>query len=289
MRPCLLLVDGHHVAYRAFHALPASLSASDGTPTGAVLGFARVVGALRNAWRPSHLAVVLDGGLPEFRKELWPAYKAQRPTMPDALRVQMTLIEEFLAADGVPWLRIEGQESDDVMATLARSAAADGADVLIATGDKDLLQVVNDRVHVVRPDAPAARVDPAGVVRLVGVPPNRVPELLALTGDAADNIPGVEGIGPKTARRLIEQFPSLTAMWADLDSIEPRRLRQRLREARPSVERNLEMVRLREDLIGLPDWTSLERRPPAGAPLRAFAMRLGLRSLLPDTEQPELF
>ncbi len=287
--PLLLLVDGHHLAYRAFHALPPSLAAADGTPTGALLGFARALNALRAKWQPSHMAAVFDGGLPVSRTSLLPQYKAQRPPMPEPLRHQMTLIREYLALSGVPTVRQEGEESDDVLATLADRAAADGANVLIASGDKDLLQLVGERVRVVRPDMPDTTVDRDGVVRMLGVPPDRVPELLALMGDAVDNVPGVRGVGLKTAQRILSSVTSLDEVWRKLDELVPPGLRERLRAARPQVERNLDIVRLHRNVPGVPPWTELRPQPGHSEALRTFLLRLGLRSLYPRSEQMELF
>ncbi len=287
--PPFLLVDGHHLAYRSFHALPASLCAPDGTPTGALLGFARGVRSLRQQWRPDRMAVVFDGGLPAARLAALPEYKAHRPPMPDGLRRQLDLIREYLELCGVPWLQVQGEESDDVIATLAAAAERDGAEVGIASGDKDLLQLVGGRVFVIRADAPAVRVDAAAVERLLGVPPAQVTDLLALTGDASDNIPGVLGVGPVTARRLLAAAGGLPALWERLPAIAPARLRDRLAAARAMVERNATMVRLRRDVPGLPAWTTLECRQPDPTPLRAFLERLGLRSLMLAASQPELF
>ncbi len=287
--PVLLLLDGHHLAYRCFHALPASLTAPDGTPTGALLGFARVLNALRARWRPTHMAAVFDGGVPASRRALLPEYKAQRPPMPDPLRRQLDLIREYLALSGVPSIRQEGEESDDVLATLADRATAEGAHVLLATGDKDLVQLVSERIGVIRPDAPDAVLDRKSVERMFGVPPERVPELLALTGDAVDNVPGVRGVGPTTARRLLSQVTSLNELWDRLDQVAPPGLRERLRGARPLVERNLEIVRLRRDVSGLPLWTTLVPQPARTEALREFLMGLSLRSLCPPSEQRELF
>ncbi|MCX7818097.1 MAG: flap endonuclease [Kiritimatiellae bacterium] len=285
----LLLVDGHHFAYRSFHALPASLSAPDGTPTGALLGFVRSLQALRAQWRPTHLAVVFDGGVPASRVAVLPEYKAQRPPMPESLSRQLALIEEYLTLAGIPAVRREGEESDDVLATLAEKAAADGASVLIATGDKDLMQLVNERIRVIRPDAPDAAMGREEVAQLFGVPAERLPELLALTGDAVDNVPGVGGVGPKTAQRLLSAARSLDELWTKLDEVAPPALRERLRAARPIVERNLAIVRLRRDVPGLPVWAALTPGPARTEKLREFLMRYGLRSLVPQAEQRELF
>lgn len=284
----LLLVDGHHLVYRSFYALPTSLAAPDGTPTGALLGFARALNALRVTWRPTHLATVFDGGIPQFRCAVLPQYKAQRPPMPEPLRRQMPLLSEYLKLSGVPVLLLEGQESDDVLATLADRAARDGANVLISSGDKDLLQMVSAQIRIVRPESLETALGSDDVMRMLGVPPARVPELLALAGDAVDNVPGVRGVGPKTAQKLLSVIPSLNELWERLDQLSPPHLRENLREARSAVERNLEILRLRRDIPGLPHWSELTVGPMRAEQLRAFLYRLGLRSLYPRSEQMEL-
>ena len=212
-------MDGTAIAYRAFFAIR-QLSTRAGRPTNAVYGFIRMVRQLEAAWRPSHWAVVFDGGLPAARMQLLPAYKAQREKMPDELRQQFAPIEEYLRRSAVATVRLEAQEADDAMASLTARARADGAEVLLATSDKDLLQLVADGVAVVSPVAGGARMGPAEVEAKLGVAPGRVVEWLALTRDTADNIPGVPGVGPKTAARLLHDFGSLAGVWARLTSSE---------------------------------------------------------------------
>lgn len=284
----LLLVDGHNIAYRAFHAIP-PLTAPDGTPIHAVLGFARILASLREIWRPSHVCVAFDGGLPAARTEALATYKAQRAPMPETLRPQFAILGEYLSLAGVTHIRIEGEEADDILATLARRAAADGVDVVVVSGDKDLLQLASERIALVRPQTPRERVDPAGVRALLGIDPDRVPEWLALTGDSSDNIPGVPGVGAKTATALLGRFGSLDALWARAAEVTPVRIRDLLLAHRPAVERNLGMVRLRDDLPDLPDWTTLSPGTPQVGPLRSFLQRYGLRSLMSLVPEPELF
>jgi DNA polymerase-1 len=284
----LLLVDGHNVAYRAFHALP-PLTSPDGTPTNAVLGFARVLSSLRDTWAPTHACVAFDGGLPASRTQALAEYKAQRAPMPETLRPQFDLLRTYLSLSGVAHVRIENEEADDVLATLARSAASLGADVLVVSGDKDLLQIAGNRVALIRPQAPRERVGPPGVRALLGVDASQVPAWLALTGDTSDNIPGVPGIGPKTATALLSRFGSLDGIWSRIADVTPDRIRNLLVAHRAVVERNLAMMRLRDDLPGLPDLSAMAWRPVQEPHLRSFLSTLGLRSLLPTDIQPELF
>jgi DNA polymerase-1 len=278
--PNLLLIDAMALAYRAFHAIP-PLTARDGTPTNALLGFVKTVRYMRDRFRPTHVAAVSDGGLPAARLERLPGYKAQRAAMPDELARQLPLIDEFLDGEGIPRVRIEGQEADDVMATLAARAERLGGRVRIATNDKDLFQVVTDRVTLVAPVKDAPEIGPADVQAKTGVPPSAIPAWLALAGDAVDNIPGVPGVGAKTAARLIEQFGSLDALWANLDRIAGDKLRAALARAREDVQRNLELVTLERAAPGAPDVGSLRARDSDPARLRALFARLDMPTLAP--------
>jgi DNA polymerase-1 len=285
----LLLVDEMALAYRAFHAIP-PLTARDGTPTNALLGFVKTIRQLRDRFRPTHIAVVCDGGSPASRLERFPEYKAQRAPMPDELARQLPLIEEFLEGEGIPVIRIDGQEADDVMATLAARAESLGGRVRLATNDKDLFQVVTDRVTLVAPTKEAPEIAPADVLEKTGVPPRAIPAWLALTGDAVDNIPGVPGVGPKTAARLLEQFGTLESLWANLDRVPNERLRSALIRARQDVQRNFELVTLDRATPGVPPLELLRARNPDVSRLRALFDRLDMSSLAPPPapEQMEL-
>ncbi|MBS1246701.1 MAG: polymerase, partial [Proteobacteria bacterium] len=182
----LVLVDGSSYLYRAFHAMP-NLSNSRNEPTGAVYGVTNMLRRLLKDYDPEQVAVVFDA-----------PGKAHRPPMPDDLRSQIEQIHEIVRAMGLPLLMVEGVEADDVIGTLARQAAAEGRDALISTGDKDMAQLVDGHVELVD-TMKEARYDRAGVQERFGVPPERIVEYLALIGDTSDNIPGVPGVGPKTA------------------------------------------------------------------------------------------
>jgi DNA polymerase-1 len=274
----LLLVDGLSVIYRAFHAIH-GLGASDGRPTNAVFGFVRMWQQMVRLWAPTHAAVVFDGGLPESRLAALAEYKAQRPPMPEALRQQLPEIEEFLRCSGVVAVRIEGQEADDVIATLAEKAARDGVQVLIASSDKDLFQLVNDQVVVVTPSKDGQRIGPNEVLEKTGVAPEQISEWLALTGDTVDNIPGVPGVGGKTAAQWLQRYGSLAALKASLKDIPSDRLRTALSENWEVVERNLEMVRLKRDLPVAIGWPDLKLGSPRTDDLIRFYERMEFRSL----------
>lgn len=287
----LLLIDGTGVVYRAFYAIQ-HLTTKSGRPTNAVLGFIKMLRQLEQMWKPTHWAVVFDGGLPEERLAKLPTYKAQRPPMPDLLREQFAPIEDYLRRSGVPSIRMDRQEADDVMATLATTASEPrGAGVLMASSDKDLYQLVSDRVTLVSPAKAGDRMGPAEVLAKTGVPPARIVEWLALAGDSVDNIPGVPGVGAKTAAQLLSLFGSLAGIWENLDTVARPKLRDALKTHRDEVIRNLDLVRLRCDLDVPMDWDAARVRPPDPAQLRPFFREMEFTSLekaLGDEENREL-
>jgi 5'-3' exonuclease len=283
----LLLVDGLAVAYRAFHAIPA-LTAPDGHPTNALFGFAKMLRQLQDAWNPSHLAVVFDGGLPAARLELLPAYKAQREEMPADLARQLPALNEYLESLRVVAVRLPGEEADDAMATLAAQAREAGLPTLMATSDKDMLQCVDDAVGVVPPVKDARRLGPAEVREKTGVAPGQVAAWLALTGDTADNIPGVPGVGPKTAAKLLQEFGTLEELWRRLEEVKSERTRLLLAQHREAVTRNLSLVTLRCDVAGLPGLEELQVRAPDLARLLPLLQRFGLSSLGRAYQEGEL-
>ncbi len=284
MSDVLLLVDGLSVAYRAFHAIR-ELAARNGRPTNAVYGFVRMWNQLARIWQPTHAAVVFDGGLPDARLAALAEYKAQRPPMPEGLRLQLPDIEEFLRYAGVKALRVEGQEADDVIATLCDQAARDGARVLIATNDKDLFQLIRDEIRIVPPSKDAAAMGPREVLEKTGVPPEKIPEWLALTGDQSDNIPGVPGVGAKTAAQWIRQFGSLDELKRGAGHIGSERLRAALEQNWPTVERNLEMVRLNRNVALPVQWRDLAVQNPRLDDLISFYEKMEFRSLANELRQ----
>ncbi|MEA3291801.1 MAG: 5'-3' exonuclease H3TH domain-containing protein, partial [Pseudomonadota bacterium] len=213
----LILVDGSSFLFRAYHALP-ELSNSRGEPTGAVYGIINMLRKLLNDYRPSHIAVVFDAKGKNFRHELYPEYKANRPPMPDDLRTQLERVKEIVQAMGLPVLSIPGVEADDVIGTLSVRAVEAGYDALIVSGDKDLAQLVNGGVEMVD-TMQGVRYDSAGVKKKFGVPPRQIVDYLALVGDSSDNIPGVPKVGPKTAAKWLAQYDSLDKIIEHADEI----------------------------------------------------------------------
>ena len=239
----LLIVDGHAYAYRAFHAIR-ELRSPAGQPTNAIYGFVKMLEKMRAALQPSHLLVVWDGGLSEERLAALPDYKAHRPEMPADLRPQMAGMVDYLAAAGIASYRADGVEADDYIATLAR-LAAESWNVVIASSDKDFMQLVSARIGLLNPN------DKTGIIwgreqvlAKTGVEPEQVADWLALMGDAVDNIPGVPGVGPKTAAELLKQFGSVEKLMARLDEVKSEKLRQTLRDSATTVARNQKLVRL---------------------------------------------
>lgn len=213
----VVLVDGSSYLYRAFHALP-PLTNSKGAPTGAVKGVINMVRRLAKDYPQSRLAVVFDAKGKTFRDEIFEQYKAHRPPMPDELRPQVEPIHQIIRAMGIPLLIVEGVEADDVIGTLAREANEQRCDVVISTGDKDMAQLVGPHVTLVN-TMTNTTMDVAGVTEKFGLPPELIIDFLALMGDKVDNIPGVPGVGQKTALGLLQGLGSMDTLYANLDKI----------------------------------------------------------------------
>jgi DNA polymerase-1 len=242
----LLIVDGHAYAYRAFHAIR-SLHGPDGRPTNAIFGFVKMLEKMRGALAPAGLMVVWDGGLSAERMTALPEYKAQRPEMPENLRPQFDEMVSYLAAAGVASYCGDGIEADDYIACLARRAADAGWNVVIASSDKDFMQLVSARIGLLNPNDKTGAIWAHEQVRArAGVEPEQVADWLALMGDAVDNIPGVPGVGPKTAAELLKQFGSVTALFGRLAEVKSERLRTALQGSADAVRRNLKLVQLHE-------------------------------------------
>ncbi|GAA4878583.1 DNA polymerase I [Ferrimonas pelagia] len=215
----LILVDGSSYLYRAYHA-PPHLTNSKGEPTGAVYGVVNMLRSLLRQYDPTHMAVVFDAKGKTFRDEIYPEYKAQRPSMPDDLRSQIEPLHAIIQALGLPMIVKSGVEADDVIGTLAVQGEKAGFDVLISTGDKDMAQLVTDKVTLVNTMTDTT-LDPAGVKEKFGVGPELIIDLLAMMGDKVDNIPGLPGVGEKTALAMLQGIGSLEAIYQDIDAVVP--------------------------------------------------------------------
>jgi DNA polymerase-1 len=248
--PKVLLLDGHSLAFRAFFALPDTLVTSSGQVTNAVYGFTAMLIKLLADERPQGVVVCFDKGAPQFRLDRYAEYKAGRAETPDLFRQQLPLIREVLAALRVPMIELEGYEADDLLATLTRHAREEGCEVVLVTGDRDILQLVRDGVSVImtrRGISDVIRYDTPMVVERYGVTPEKWIDFVALKGETSDNLPGVPGIGDKTAAQLINKYGDIEQVIAHAEELTPK-LRQAIKDQAEQVRINKELGRLLDDV-----------------------------------------
>ena len=266
-----LLVDGFNLAYRCFFAMP-ELTRADGFPTNAVHGWVKSLWRLADQEKPAATLVFFDLGGAHDRLALLPEYKAQREEMPAALVKQLPCIKAVTRAMGLAGVEKTGVESDDLLASQAVHLAAHGHDVLIVSSDKDFAQIVGERIKIMLPPPSAnpklgwRRLDAAGVAEKFGVPPAQIPDFLALVGDSSDNIPGIEGVGPKTAAKWLQQFGSLEGVIEHARELQPERFRESVRALSDLVRRNLKLTTLN---LGLP---TIAAQKPASDPETLFRL-----------------
>ena len=292
----LVLVDGYAQIYRSFYAMR-ELTNARGEPTNALFVMSRLMLKLDKQVPHEFGAVVMDKGKSTHRLALLPEYKATRPPMPDALRSQIPIIREWIDACGWIILEEEGQEADDIIAAVVK--VREGRETEIITHDKDLGQLVQPGVSLLMPGkkGQSVRMDSAAVQEKFGVPPSALRDYLALVGDASDNIPGVAGVGPKTAVALLNQFDSIDGMLANPDAIEKKSLREKIRTSVDILHRNCKLVAL--DTKTPDGWqgiASLRRRDPDWDRLLEIAHDNGFKSLVStlnkarsDARNPMLF
>jgi len=280
-RPTLFIVDGSSYIYRAYHAIR-PLFTSTGIPTNAVYGFTTMLLKLLREWQPTYLVVAFDHPAPSFRKAMFEAYKATRPPTPDDLVPQLKLVREVARAFNIPQVEVEGFEADDVIATLT-ARARDHADVTIVSTDKDLMQLVDERVRLL--DTMRDKVfGPAEVREKYGVEPAQMIEVLGLMGDSSDNIPGVPGIGEKTAAQLIREHGTIEGVLARVDEVAGEKRRQSLREHAEQARLSRRLAIVRTD-VPLPfDLEALRVRPPDREQLAEVLSRLEFHSLMKEME-----
>jgi DNA polymerase-1 len=244
------LIDGNSLLYRAFHALPQSIATSSGLPTNALYGFtSMLIKLLSDDEEEVGIAVVWDGGEPKFRTEVYPEYKAHRPSTPDELKMQVGHLDEILSAMNVPTVKAEGYEADDVIATLSRKVP-EGVELMLVTGDQDAMQLVEGNVKVLRTTRGVSETKTYGrdeVVEEYGVTPEQIPDYKGLVGDSSDNIPGVRGVGPKGATTLLQQHATLDDLYEDLDSVAAKGTRTKLEESRDSAFMSRDLATMRYD------------------------------------------
>ncbi len=282
-RPLLLLIDGSHAVFRAFFAIR-HLSSPAGQPTGAVYGFVSMMLKLLRDHAPARVGVCFDTSEPTPRHVLSPDYKANRPEMPEDLQVQWPQCLALTEQLGLPLLRVPGLEADDLIATFALKGQAAGYDVLVVSGDKDLMQLVDDG-DALRPrirqldDGKSVLYDRKGVHDKWGVWPEQIGDLLAIMGDSADNIPGVRGIGEKGAQKLIEKWGDLTQIYANIEQVEPLRTRELLRAGHEQAQLARQLVELERDAQVALTFADLQPKPAERATLSARFAELGFKRL----------
>jgi DNA polymerase-1 len=289
MPPTLYLIDGHALAYRMYFALTSGgggsqrWQTSKGEPTAGVYGFARELLRILEQENPEYLAVAFDVGK-TFRDDLFPEYKGTRDKMPDDLRPQLDRIRQMVDAFNIPRLEMEGYEADDVLGSVARLAAAQGLGVKIVTGDRDLLQLVNERTVVYLAGDDQTYIREEDVVKKLGVRPNQVADYKALVGDKSDNIPGVAGIGEKTAVTLLQTYGTLDNLYQHLDELKPG-WKTKLEAGRENAYLSRELARIRTDLNIKLDLNHAKARELNIPAIEAFFKEMEFRSLLKTLER----
>ncbi len=279
-RSSLLILDGHAFAYRAFHAIR-RLDSPSGEPTNAIYGFIKMLGKMQTQLRPTHLVVVWDGGLAAERVAELPEYKSQRPPMPAGLTEQIQGIQGYLSAAGYVSCCQSGVEADDWIAALAHHAEAAGMDVVIASSDKDFMQLVSSRVGLLNPHDKSQKVWTAQDVRAkTGVNPDQIVDWLSLVGDSVDNIQGVPGVGSKTAAALLNRFGTVEVLFRQLHEVQPERLQTGLEQSREIVRRNQRLIRLNEKVAGPIQTDDLALKRADVQRLQALYSQWGFKSLL---------
>lgn len=280
------LVDGSGFIFRAFHALP-PMTRPDGTPVNAVYGFVTMLMKLLSETDADHIAVIFDAKRKNFRNDIYPEYKAHRPPPPDELIPQFALIHKAVEAFNLPSIQMEGFEADDLIATYVRQAVAVGAEVTVVSSDKDLMQLVGDKVIMF--DAMKNRmIDAAGVIEKFGLGPDKVVDIQALAGDSSDNVPGVPGIGVKTAAQLIEVYGDLDTLLARAGEIKQPKRRESLIDYADQARISRELVRLKDDVPVEAPLDSFDVKVPDHDTLIAFLKEQGFKSVIARVEAAHL-
>ncbi len=278
----LILIDGSGYIFRAYHALP-PLSRADGTPVGAVVGFCNMLHKLMETLDGDYLAVIFDKGRVTFRNEIYPDYKANRAETPEDLIPQFPLVREAARAFNLPVIELQGYEADDLIASYAKAASADGLQTVIVSSDKDLMQLMDAQIALYDP-IKQKEMTFADVEKKFGVTPDKVVEVQALMGDATDNIPGVPGIGPKTAAQLIQEYGDLESLLARASEIKQNKRRESLIEFADQARLSYELVLLKDD-VALPEpITGFKRTAPDPETLLSFLQENNFKQLLARME-----
>ena len=280
-RKRLFIIDGSSIMYRAFHAIPATFSTSSGLPTNAVYGFTQSLKKILSDFKPEYAVIAFDVKGPSFRHKLMPTYKAERPPMPDLLSVQVPYVKKAARAFNVTALEMASFEADDIIATIAKKFEAEGLKIAIITGDKDMYQLVDENTVIL--DYMAGKeYGPAEVKEKFGVSPERIRDLLALSGDASDNVPGVPGIGIKTAAKLIEEFGSIDNVFEGVESISKPKLKENLKANKDQAMLSLQVVTLDPDVPVECELDDLRYTGPDFAALESLLSEMEFRKLLKE-------
>lgn len=273
-----LLLDGYNLAFRAFYAIR-ELSRSDGLPTNAIHGWLRTVWKLMDDHKPEHIVAFFDLGGPQRQLAIYPQYKAHRQETPEAFKEQIPWIKKLTLAMGIPIIEQEGVEADDLLASFISQVPSKADIVYIVSADKDLAQCVTQNTYQLLPPPTAQpkmgwrSLDEQGVIDKFGIPAAKIPAYLALIGDASDNIPGIPGVGPKTASKWLQAYDSLEAICTHANTIKPPRFSNLLHELKADIHRNLELVTLKTDI-------------PIKTPVQATAEVDRLVAYLEELEMP---
>ena len=285
-----MLLDGMALAYRAYYAfIQRPLINAKGQNTSAVFGVVTFLNKILQDEKPDHIAVVFDTSAPTFRHDAYTEYKATRQKMPDDLSSQIPIIKQAIRAYNIPTVEREGFEADDIIGTLARQAEREGTRTFLVTSDKDLMQLVSDRITMYRPGRQGTDVDLVGIEQVrekFGVSPDKVVEVLALTGDTSDNVPGVPGVGEKTAIPLVQKFGSVDEIYRHLDDIPQKGLRTKLEANRELAFLSKDLVTIRTDVPIEISYHDLRAKEPDTEALAALFEELEFRSLLTRLRNP---
>ncbi len=279
----VFVVDAHSLIHQLFHAI-APLTAPDGRPVNAVFGFVRDMLNLLRQYQPDYLICAFESAEPTFRKEMYAEYKARRPRLDDDLRSQFDLIRRFMEALGILSLSVPGYEADDILATIARTVERGGGECVLVTNDKDCRQLLSDKVRLLNLRK-GTFLDSGKLEAEWGIRPEQAADFQLLVGASTDNIPGVPGVGPKTAAKWLRQYGSLDAILAHAEQIQPEKLRQRLIADRDRIVATRPLVELRTDVPLTFFWDAARPGPIRREAARQLCEELGFRSLLPEIER----
>ncbi len=281
-------MDGTSFVYRAYHALP-PFQTRQGFPTQAIFGFTNMLLRILREYSPSYLGVVFDPPGPTWRHEEMREYKSQRPPTPEGLKSQLPWVKDILSAMGILHLEIDGYEADDVLATIAVKAKNFFKEIIIFTSDKDSLQLVDEKITVINPYVKNGVFSPEKVEEKFGLPPEKIPDFLALTGDPVDNIPGIPGVGEKTARKLLGEWGSVEKILENCDKIE-KSLRKAIQEHREILLRNKFLIKWREVPFSI-EWNKFVLGRKDRDKLKEIFNSLEFKKLLERIEEdpPSLF